>query len=368
MTSPTPEFPTADEEAFPTLTPEQLVRLRSYGTPQDVAVGDTVFQAGDRSIDLVVVDEGTVDIVRPRTHQRPEEVVASHGAGRFLGELAMLTGQVAYLTARVVEAGHIHRVSPDRFRQLMESDPELSDLMLRAFFARRMFLRAGAAAQAVEIVGSSLSAATLALRTYAARQMLPHVWLDSDDRAGQALMSASGLSTADLPAVLTPDAVLRGVTPGRLAEILGLSYTRATDKPVDLTVVGAGPAGLAAALYGASEGLATVLLDATGPGGQAAASSRIENYLGFPSGISGADLTSRAALQALKFGAELSSPCEVVALDTSAERLRIVLDDGKEISTRAVVIATGAHYRGSPFERQPGLQGLGAWSRWRTSR
>jgi thioredoxin reductase (NADPH) len=111
-----------------------------------------------------------------------------------------------------------------------------------------------------------------------------------------------------------------------------------------------------------------VWLDATGPGGQAAVSSRIENCLGFPSGISGADPTSRAALQALKFGAELSSPCEVVALDTSAERLRIVLDDGKEISTRAVVIATGAHYRGSPFERQPGLQGLGAWSRWRTSR
>jgi CRP-like cAMP-binding protein len=181
MTSPTPEVPTAAGEAFPRLTTEQLVRLRSYGTAQDVAVGDTVFQAGDKSMDLVVIDEGKVDIVRPPTHERPEEVVASHGAGRFLGELTLLTGQVAYLTGRVVEAGHIHRISPQRFRQLMDADPELSDLLLRAFLARRMFLRAGAAAQAVEILGSSLSSGTLALRTYAARQLLPHVWLDSDD-------------------------------------------------------------------------------------------------------------------------------------------------------------------------------------------
>jgi len=155
--------------------------------------------------------------------------------------------------------------------------------------------------------------------------------------------------------------VLRRVTPGRLAEVLGLSYHRGTDKPVDLAVVGAGPAGLAAALYGASEGLATVVLDAVGPGGQAAASSRIENYLGFPSGISGADLTGRAALQSLKFGAQLSSPCEVVALDTSAEQLRIVLADGTEITTRAVVIATGARYRRLPLERWTDFEGAGIY-------
>jgi thioredoxin reductase (NADPH) len=360
MTRPPPEFLTTDE-AFPTLTTEQLVRLRSYGSAQDVAVGDTVFQAGDRSVDFVVIDEGRVDIVRPPTHERPEETVASFGVGDFVGELRLLTGQVAFLTARVVGAGHIHRVSPERFRQLMDADPELSDLLLRAFFARRMLLRANAAAQTVEIVGSSLSAATLSLRTYAARQLIPHVWLDSDAAAGQALMKAATLSAPDLPAVLTPDMVLRRVTPGELAEVLGLSYQRGTDKPVDLAVVGAGPAGLAAALYGASEGLATVLLDAVGPGGQAAASSRIENYLGFPSGISGADLTSRAALQALKFGADLSSPCEVVALDTSTEQLRIVLADGNEITTRAVIIATGAHYRRIPLEKWTDFEGAGIY-------
>jgi thioredoxin reductase (NADPH) len=361
MTNPTPEFLTMDEKAFPTLTTEQLVRLRSYGSPQDVAAGDTLFQAGDSSIDFVVIEEGTVDIVRPPTHERPEEIVASFGAGKFLGELTLLTGQVAFLTARVVTTGRIHRISPKRFRQLMDAEPELSDLLLRAFIARRLILRAGAAAQAVEIVGSSLSAATLALRTYAARQLMPHEWFDSDAATGQALMRAASLTPADLPVVLTPDTVLRRVTPGRLAEVLGLSYTRGTDKPVDLAVVGAGPAGLAAALYGASEGLATVLLDAVGPGGQAAASSRIENYLGFPFGISGADLTSRAALQALKFGADLSSPCEVVALDTSTERLSIVLADGNEITTRAVVIATGAHYRRLPLERWTDFEGAGIY-------
>jgi thioredoxin reductase (NADPH) len=176
MTSQPPESPAAAVEAFPTLTTEQLVRLRSYGTPQAVAVGDAVFEAGDRSMDLVVIDEGRVDIVRAATHQRPEEVVATHGARRFLGKLTMLIGQIVCLTERVVEAGHIHRISPQRFRRLMDADPELSDLLLRAFLARRVFPRAGAAAQALEIVGSSLSAATLALRTYAARQLLCRRW------------------------------------------------------------------------------------------------------------------------------------------------------------------------------------------------
>jgi thioredoxin reductase (NADPH) len=199
------------------------------------------------------------------------------------------------------------------------------------------------------------------LRTYAARQLLPHLWFDSDTVAGQALMSAASLPSSDLPAVLTPATVLRRATPGELAEHLGLSYRRSADKPVDLTVIGAGPAGLAAAMYGASEGLATVLLDAVGTGGQAAASSRIENYLGFPSGVSGADLTGRAALQSLKFGAELSSPCVVVALDTASEQLGVVLADGTDISTRAIIIATGARYRALPLDRWSDFEGAGIY-------
>jgi len=199
------------------------------------------------------------------------------------------------------------------------------------------------------------------LRTYAARQRLPHLWFDSEAVDGKAIMSAAGLTLADLPAVLTPGRVLRHTTPGELAEHLGLSYHRAPGKAVDLAVVGGGPAGLAAAVYGASEGLATVLIDAIATGGQAAASSRIENYLGFPSGLSGAELTGRASIQALKFGADLSSPCRAASLDCSTGQLRVVLEDGTDIVTRSVILATGARYRALPLPRWSDFEGAGIY-------
>jgi thioredoxin reductase (NADPH) len=270
-----------------------------------------------------------------------------------------LTGQAPYLTARVSQAGLVHRIPAARFRALMDEDPELSDLLLRSFLARRAMLQEGPATRGLEIVGSGMSSASLALRTYAARLRLPHTWVDADSVEGEALMRAISVGGADLPAVVTPQRLLRRATPGELAEQLGLSYRRAPDKPVDLTVIGAGPAGLAAALYGASEGLATVLLDAVGPGGQAAASSRIENYLGFPSGLSGSDLTARAAVQAMKFGAQLSSPCDVAALDCSGDELRVILAGGTAIGTRAAIVATGARYRSLPLQRWDELVGAG---------
>jgi thioredoxin reductase (NADPH) len=356
-------LPSADltQAAFPRLDPAQILRLRSYGVEQAIAVGDTVFQAGDRSGDLILIDEGAIDIVRPATLDAPEESIVRHGAGRFLGEMNMLTDQTVYLTARVVEPGRIHRISAARFRDVMREEPEISDLLLRTFLERRELLRQGPAARSVEIVGSAMSSSTLALRTYAARQRMPHLWFDSDIPAGQAVMGVVGLTPADLPAVLVLGKVLRRATPGELGEQLGLSYHRSDDNPVDLTVIGAGPAGLAAAMYGASEGLATVLLDSVAAGGQAAASARIENYLGFPSGLSGADLTGRAVVQALKFGAQVSTPCEAVSLDTNAERLRVVLSDGSDISTRAIVIATGATYRSLPLDRWSEFEGAGIY-------
>jgi thioredoxin reductase (NADPH) len=343
------------------LSPEQVLRLRSYGVAQQVSVGDTVFRAGDSSSDLILVDEGAIDIFRPATVDAPVETIVRHGPGRFLGEMNLLTEQTVYLTARVAEAGRIHRISSARFRDVMQEEPEISDLLLRTFLARREILLAGPAARSVEIVGSGMSGTTLALRTYAARQRMPHVWFDSDTAAGQAVMRTAGLEPTDLPAVLVLGDVLRRATPGELAERLGLSYHRAADAPVDLTVIGAGPAGLAAAMYGASEGLATVVLDAVAAGGQAAASARIENYLGFPSGLSGADLTGRAVVQALKFGAQVSTPCQAVALEADAGRLRVVLSDGSDIHTRAVVIATGAAYRALPLERWSDFEGAGIY-------
>jgi thioredoxin reductase (NADPH) len=345
--------------AFPRLTEAQLARLSSYGTPQMVDAGDVLYGPGDATYDLIVIENATVEIVQPATQDAPKESLVQFGPGSFLGELNLLTGQAVYLIARVVEGGRVHRIAPARFRRLMAEDPELSDILLEAFRARREILTQSGASRGIELVGSAMDSASLALRTYAARRRLPHLWFEADSVAGQSLIEAASLTSADLPAALMPDRVLTRATPGELAETLGLSY-RGVDGggAVDLTVVGAGPAGLAAAVYGASEGLATVLLDAVGPGGQAATSSRIENYLGFPSGISGAELAERAETQALKFGARLSTPCEIVALDID-EHLHAVLADGTAIATRALIIASGARYRSLALERWDEFAGAG---------
>jgi thioredoxin reductase (NADPH) len=245
----------------------------------------------------------------------------------------------------------------------MANDVDLSDIIFKALIARRELLQRSTAALSVEIVGAERSAAALALRTYAARQRLIHLWFDSATPVAQAMMASAGLTEDDLPAVVLPGDTLKQATPGALAEKLGLSYRRSSTKPVDVTIVGAGPAGLAAAVYGASEGLDTVLLDAVGTGGQAAASSRIENYFGFPFGLSGADLTGLAVLQALKFGAQLASPCQAARLDTdrNGDLLRLHLQGGETIDSKAVVIATGARYRALPLERWPDFEGAGIY-------
>ena len=349
--------------ASPRLDDEQFARLLSYGTPQEIHRGDVLFRPGDEDADLIVVDRGSVEVVRTATADVPAATVAVVDAGGFVGELNLLTGQNVYLLCRVRGAGTVYRVSPERLRQLMATDVELSDIVFKALIARRELLQRSTAALAVEIVGGARSAAALALRTYAARQRLIHLWFDADTPAGRAMMESSGLTEDDLPAVVLPGTTLKQATPGGLAEKLGLSYRRSSTKPVDVTIVGAGPAGLAAAVYGASEGLDTVLLDGVGTGGQAAASSRIENYFGFPFGLSGTDLTGLAVLQALKFGAQLASPCQAVKLDTdrNGDLLRLHLQGGEVIDSKAVVIATGARYRVLPLERWPDFEGAGIY-------
>ena len=349
--------------ASPRLGDELFARLLSYGTPQEIDRGDVLFRPGDEDTDLIVVARGSVEVVRTATANVRAETVAVVDAGGFVGELNLLTGQNVYMLCRAREAGTIHRVSPTRLRQLMATDVELSDIVFKALIARRELLQRSTAALAVEIVGDARSAAALALRTYAGRQRLIHLWFDADTPAGRAMMESSGLTQDDLPAVVMPGTTLKQATPGSLAEKLGLSYRRSSTKPVDVTIVGAGPAGLAAAVYGASEGLDTVLLDAVGTGGQAAASSRIENYIGFPFGLAGADLTGLAVLQALKFGAQLASPCEAVKLDAdrNGDLLRLHLQGGEVIDSKAVVIATGARYRALPLERWPDFEGAGIY-------
>jgi thioredoxin reductase (NADPH) len=359
-----PDGPVApNKTASPQLGDELFARLVAYGTPQETQPGDVLFKPGDVDVDMIVVARGSVDVVRTETADAPARTVAKVRDGGFVGELNLLTGQNVYLLCRVREAGMVYRVTPERLRQLMANDGELSDIIFRALVARRELLRRSTGARAVEIVGNPRSASGLALRTYATRQRLIHVWFDANSPAGEALMGFSGLTEDDLPAVVMPGTTLKRATPGTLGQKLNLTYHRSAKKPVDVAIVGAGPAGLAAAVYGASEGLDTILLDAVGTGGQAAASSRIENYFGFPFGLSGADLTGRAVLQALKFGAQLASPCQAVKLDTDRNggRLRLHLPEGEFIDSKAVIIATGARYRALPLERWPDFEGAGIY-------
>ncbi|MEU3342729.1 FAD-dependent oxidoreductase [Streptomyces sp. NPDC006668] len=328
----------------PVLDDEQFRRLAEYGAVEHAEVGHDLYTSGEDTYDFFLLQSATVDIVRTATATEPERLIYRGGAGDFLGELNLLTGQHVYLTARVVSAGTVVRIQPAMLRRAIAEQVDIADTLIEAFRERREVISA-AAGNALELVGRSDAGETLTLRTYVTQMLLPNYWLDAASRPGSSLMRRVGLSEDDLPAAMVNGLVLRRATPRTVAEALGLTY-RPDGRPIDLVVVGAGPAGLAAAVYGASEGLVTVLLDRAGLGGQAAKSSRIENYLGFPHGVSGEHLTRLAMIQALKFGVRIHSPCAVVGLDLSDERRpAILLEDGASIRCRAVIAATGAHYR-----------------------
>lgn len=339
------------------LDDEQFHRLAQYGEVEHAETGRELFTSGDRTYDFFLVRTAAVDIVREATPIEPERLIYRAGVGDFLGELNLLTGQYVYLTARVTSAGTVVRIGPTALRRVLAEQDDIAAVLVAAFQERRDVIRS-AAGSALELVGRPDAAETTELRTYAEQMHLPHTWLDASSPSGQSLMGLAGLGEDELPAALINGTVLRHATPGTVAEALGFTY-RAGAGSVDLVVVGAGPAGLAAAVYGASEGLVTVLLDRSGLGGQAAKSARIENYLGFPDGLSGESLTRLAMIQALKFGVRIHSPCAVTGLDLADDRRPVVLlDDGSRIECRAVVIATGARYRRldiphwTTFERQ----------------
>ncbi|WP_433516525.1 FAD-dependent oxidoreductase [Nonomuraea sp. CA-143628] len=328
----------------PVLNDEQFRRLAAYGEVEHAEAGRDLYVSGDDSYDFFLLLTAAVDIIRDATAIEPERLIFHGGPGDFLGELNLLTGQHVYLTARVVAAGTVVRIGAAKLRRALAEQDDIADLVLAAFRERREVIRS-AAGEVLEIVGHPETAATLELRTYATQMLLPHTWRSATSHPGRSLMTAAGLTADDLPAAIVGGSVLRRATSRTLAERLGLIY-RADEYPVDLVVVGAGPAGLAAAVYGASEGLVTVLLDRSGLGGQAAKSARIENYLGFPHGVSGANLTRLAMIQALKFGVRIHSPCAVTGLDLSDDRRpTVLLEDGVRIPCRAVIAATGAHYR-----------------------
>ena len=326
--------------AYPRLTEGQIEMLSTLGERRATTSGQVLFREGERHYDFYVVLTGTVAVYTGGEADR--RLVAVHGPGRFLGELGLLTDEASFLTAIVEDPGEVLVVPVERIRELVARDAAFSDLLLRAYMVRRSLLiglRAG-----LRIIGSKYSPDTRRLCQFAARNRIPHGWIDvEDDPAAEALLRRLGIRPEDTPVVVwSDDVVLRTPSNADLARVVGLPAPPPPETVCDVVVVGMGPAGLAATVYGASEGLDTMSLDSVATGGQAATSSRIENYLGFPSGISGADLAERATLQATKFGARMSVPARAAGIEHRNGDYLVRLESGGPIAARTVVIATGA--------------------------
>lgn len=338
-----------DQAVIPDLDAGEIAQLEPYGARRVVEPGEYLYRAGDAAYDFYVVLSGLVEIVV--TVDGDEQVIVEHGAGRFLGELNLLTGLRVFVSARVVERSEVLQIPVEELRRILATQPQLSDKFLVTFMTRRNELLTGAGST-TRVIGSQFSPDVLALREFLSRTRIPYEWLepDEDPHVG-GILEQFHIEQSDLPVVVSSETVLRHATPGTLADHLGLTVDRLPERCFDLVIVGGGPAGLAAAVYGASEGLRTLGVDSVAPGGQAGTSSRIENYFGFPIGISGSELAQRGFVQAEKFGAQLTTPCEAVLLKEKSGHLIVELSDGSEVAGRAVIAATGARYRRLDVER-----------------
>ena len=328
--------------AFPRLGDEQRARLRAVGEVRKVQSGEVLFREGEAGFDFFVIESGVVMIVQGYGHEN--RIVAVQGPHRFLGEINLLTGSPPYLSAVVRDAGEVIQVSAERLRALVAENEELSNIILRAYLARReILIDVGAG---VKLVGSRYSRCTHRLREFLARNRMPFQWMDlEDDEEADALLQALGIDAAETPVVISGEGVLRNPSNAEVAKLLGFGSRGAPPPLCDLVIVGAGPAGLAAAVYGASEGLDTQVIDTIAFGGQASTSARIENYLGFPTGISGSELAERATLQARRFGARMVVPAQAVGLAQDDGHYSVELADGSAVHGRTVIVATGAQYR-----------------------
>jgi thioredoxin reductase (NADPH) len=330
--------------AYPRLTDADIAELDRYGERRPTAEGEVLIREGEHPPAFFVITDGLVEVI-DGYGTSDERRLGVHGPGRFLGELALVIGQPAFVTSVVRRAGEVLAVPVERLHEVAVRDAKLADVVTRAYLARReMLIELGAG---LRIIGSRFSPDTRRLRDFAARNRVPHRWVDLErDPAARTLLTELGIGPEDTPVVVWSGAkVLRNPSNEQLAGEIGLPVPGAIDTDADLLVVGAGPAGLAASVYGASEGLRTVTLDSTAAGGQAATSSRIENYLGFPAGISGAELAERAVVQAEKFGAQISVPGEAVGLGQEEGFQVVRLADGRTLRARTVLIVTGARYR-----------------------
>lgn len=348
-------------QTFPALSEAQITRIRPHAKVREVRPGDILFRPGDTNIPFFVLLSGTLEIVHPSL--TGERVVTTHHAGGFTGEVNMINGQPALVLGRVTEPGEFLELSADGLRTLIGRDAELSEIVMRAFILRRLALITSNLGNAI-VLGSRHSAGTLHIREFLGRNGYPHTYVDLDsDKASQELLDRFDVKLEEIPVVIccTTGSVLRNPTPQKLADCLGMNQTVDSDHPLDLIIVGAGPAGLAAAVYAASEGLDVLLVETEAPGGQAGSSSKIENYLGFPTGVSGQELASRATHQAQKFGARMMVAHSIVKLDCDRNPYKVVLDDGRALSARSVVIATGAQYKKPNLPNLRKFEGQGVY-------
>jgi thioredoxin reductase (NADPH) len=346
----------------PALDTAQLEVLRGCGRERAMVPGDVLFADGEESYDLIVLLAGTADIIEG--YGRPgASVVASYGPSQFLGEIGLLTGQRAFLSAVATSAGRVLIVPVEKVRQVMAYDPGLSDLILRTFLLRHSILvRRGTG---LTLIGSRFAPDTRRLLEVMARNRLAWTWLDLEETPdAEQILQRLKVPVADLPILIVPgELVLRNPSSRALLDALAISGDAESYPPgvCDLLVVGAGPAGLAASVYGASEGMATTLAEDTALGGQAGTSSRIENYLGFPAGLSGEELAARATLQAQKFGVRMKLAARAASLSFQDGVHQVTFDDAEAISARSVIIATGARYNRLPLDRLAEFEGVGVY-------
>jgi thioredoxin reductase (NADPH) len=353
-----PETP--DENgAFPRLDEHQRERFRHLGRVRAVEPGEVLFSAGERGKSFFVIESGSAAIVQGYGDEN--RVVAVQGAHRFLGELSLLIGQRLYLTGVMREAGEVIEIPLPRIWELVSEDKAISDLILSAFIARRALLVGLGAG--IKLIGSRLSPESRRLREFLARNQMPYVWIDleADDEA-DGLLRRLEVPASETPVVIASGGeILRNPSTAELGAALGLGWRTVPPALCDVVVVGAGPAGISASLYAASEGLDVQAIEAVAAGGQAGTSSRIENYMGFPAGVSGNELTERGRMQAAKFGARLTTPAAAMRLRSESGRHQIELSNGATAAGRTVVIATGAQYRRLDVPRLTDLEGGGVY-------
>ena len=342
----------AGDELSPVLSKSQLETLAELGVERTAEPNETLYEIGDASYPFIAIREGEVAIVNAAGGE-----IVRHGASGFLGEMNLLTGQTVFVNAVAVKRTRFITVEREVFRKLLAEDSSLSDLVLATFVKRREGLQEEEGI-GIEIVGPRSSEETRHIVEWARRARLPHNWIDTEGPGGGDV-DLDGHDPADLPLVRLPGGtLLERPTAGEISRALGIGLELGAREEVDLLVLGGGPAGLGAAVYGASEGLDTLVIENTVLGGQAGTSRRIENYLGFPAGISGTELTSRAVTQARKFGARTATPYRAEALEPGDGRHLVRLEGDHEIAAKAVVLATGAEYRRLPIEGLEEYEGL----------